>query len=317
MREAAARRGAEAILPFCYGGSNGAAHAGHDRRGALPAASARRGSRARCAPRRPAPPTTRSTARCRASPTPTTREAKLIVVWGANPSASGIHLVPVIREAQRRGAALVVVDPRRTPLARLADLHLPVAAGHRPARGAGDPPLLFEQGRADEAFLATHATHVDEFRARAAAWTLARAAEEAGVDAAAIERFARLYAASSPAVRPLRLGPRAQPQRRQRRHGRAGAAGRRRQVRRARRRLLDEQLVGLAAAADALEGDARAADPRGEHEPPRPRAHRVRRRRRWRCCSSTTATPPSRCPIRTACSAGSSARTSSPSSSTR
>ena len=38
----------------------------------------------------------------------------LIVVWGANPSVSGLHLVPLIRDAQRRGATLVVVDPRTT-----------------------------------------------------------------------------------------------------------------------------------------------------------------------------------------------------------
>ena len=44
--------------------------------------------------------------------------AKLIVVWGCNPSVSGIHLVPYIRRAQQAGTKLVVVDPRATPLAR-------------------------------------------------------------------------------------------------------------------------------------------------------------------------------------------------------
>src|SRR5262249_43839209 len=52
--------------------------------------------------------------------------AALIVLWGVNPSASGIHLVPYVREAQKRGAKLVVVDPRATTLARAADVHLPV-----------------------------------------------------------------------------------------------------------------------------------------------------------------------------------------------
>src|SRR5262249_34003801 len=32
--------------------------------------------------------------------------AALIVLWGVNPSASGIHLIPYLREAQRRGARL-------------------------------------------------------------------------------------------------------------------------------------------------------------------------------------------------------------------
>ena len=55
--------------------------------------------------------------------------ARLIVVWGANPSASGIHLVPFIVQAQKNGARLVVIDPRRTPLAGRADLHLAVRPG--------------------------------------------------------------------------------------------------------------------------------------------------------------------------------------------
>src|ERR1700704_6765542 len=56
-------------------------------------------------------------------------EARLIILWGVNPSASGIHLVPYVREAQSRGARLVVIDPRTTPLARSADVHLAVAPG--------------------------------------------------------------------------------------------------------------------------------------------------------------------------------------------
>src|SRR5215470_13944066 len=51
-------------------------------------------------------------------------EARLIILWGVNPNASGIHLVPFVREAQRRGATLIVVDPRSTQLARAADIHL-------------------------------------------------------------------------------------------------------------------------------------------------------------------------------------------------
>jgi anaerobic selenocysteine-containing dehydrogenase len=66
---------------------------------------------------------------------------------------------------------------------------------------------LFENGAADEGFLAQHATGVDELRRRAAAWPLARAAEVAGVEVADLERFARMYAESSPAVLRCGWGP--------------------------------------------------------------------------------------------------------------
>jgi anaerobic selenocysteine-containing dehydrogenase len=126
--------------------------------------------------------------------------AKLIVVWGANPSASGIHLVPYIREAQRAGATLIVLDPRATPLARLADLHLPLRPGSDVAVALAVHRHLFENGLADDAFLAAHTRGADRLRERAREWTFQRAAGIAGIDPAALERFASLYAQTSPAV---------------------------------------------------------------------------------------------------------------------
>ena len=126
--------------------------------------------------------------------------ASLIVLWGVNPSASGIHLVPHVQAARKRGTLLIVIDPRRTPLAARADLHLPVTPGTDLPVALALLRWLFENGRADEAFLAAHATGVDELRRRAAPWTIERAAGVAGVPAGDLEGFARMYADASPAV---------------------------------------------------------------------------------------------------------------------
>ena len=189
-------------------------------------------------------------------------DAKLIVLWGVNPSASGIHLVPYVREAQKRGAKLVVIDPRTTPLARSADLHLAVRPGTDVAVALAIHRHLFANGHADEAFLArAHARRRPAARARRAVDVRARGGGRRRRRRGASSAVARLYAASSPGADPLRLGPRAQPQRRQRRDGGARAAGGRRQVRRARRRLLDEQLgvVGHRAHVDRRAGAATRA----------------------------------------------------------
>ncbi len=127
-------------------------------------------------------------------------ESRLIVLWGVNPSASGIHLVPVLKQAQERGAKLVVVDPRRTPLAKRADLHLAPRPGTDVVLALGAIRALFESGRADEAFLARHATGADELRARAARWTPAAVERASGVAATDLARFVDLYAETSPAV---------------------------------------------------------------------------------------------------------------------
>lgn len=126
--------------------------------------------------------------------------SELIVIWGANPSASGIHMVPIIRRAQKAGARLVVIDPRRTPLAKQADLHLALRPGT-------DLPLalcvireLFDRDLADHDFLDRHATGVDPLKAKAEPWTPTDTAAECGIDAADIERFIELYSQASPAV---------------------------------------------------------------------------------------------------------------------
>lgn len=199
LREVRDRWGGEAILPFSYGGSNGlltqdTADAELWRR-----LGTSRLARTVCA----APTGAANQALYGKMPSVTYADyvhARLIVVWGANPSTSGIHLVPVIREAQRRGAALVVIDPRATQLARLADLHLPIRPGTDLPVALAVHHYLFEHGAADLDFLARHARGVDKLRARAAEWPIPRAAAEAGIAPEMLERFARLYAERTPAV---------------------------------------------------------------------------------------------------------------------
>jgi anaerobic selenocysteine-containing dehydrogenase len=127
-------------------------------------------------------------------------EARLIILWGVNPSASGIHIIPYLREAQKRGATLVVIDPRTTLLARGADMHLAIKTGTDVVVALAIHRYLFENGYADRAFLSEHASGADVLRERAEPWTFERAAEVSGVDASAIEALATLYARSSPAL---------------------------------------------------------------------------------------------------------------------
>ena len=199
MREARDRWGAESVLPYCYGGSNGLLTQDTADARLFRRFGASRLARTLCAS------TTGAANQALYGKMPSVTyadyaHAKLIVVWGANPSASGIHLVPFIRDAQRAGAALVVVDPRATPLARLAELHLALRPGTDVAVALALHRHLFEHGLADEAFLAAHTTGASRLRERAREWTFERAASVAGLEPGAIARLADMYAAASPAV---------------------------------------------------------------------------------------------------------------------
>jgi anaerobic selenocysteine-containing dehydrogenase len=203
MLEARVRWGGESILPYSYGGSNGLLTQDTSDATLFRRLGASRLARTVCA----APTGAANMAMYGKMPSITYQdfpEARLIILWGANPSASGIHLVPYIREAQRRGAALVVIDPRTTALAKHADIHLAVRPGTDLPVALSIHRYLFEGGHADEGFLKEHARGADRLRQRAQEWTFERAASEADVPADTLRRIAELYATSRPAL--IRLG---------------------------------------------------------------------------------------------------------------
>ena len=74
-------------------------------------------------------------------------QARCIIIWGANPKASNIHLVPYLRQAKRNGAFIATVDPRDNFSANEVDLHLPVRPGTDLATGFGHDRSL-AMGRA-------------------------------------------------------------------------------------------------------------------------------------------------------------------------
>ena len=203
MQAIRTRAGGEAILPYHYGGSNGWLTEGALATRLFRRLGASNLERTLCA----AATTAASRGLYGVMPGVALEDyvhARLIVLWGVNPSATSIHLVPVIEQARAAGAKLVVVDPRKTPLARRADLHLPLRPGTDLPVALAAIAAVFARGHADRGFLAAHATGADELAARAAAWSIDRAAREAGIDAALLDQFVELYAAASPAV--IRVG---------------------------------------------------------------------------------------------------------------
>lgn len=191
--------GGEAILPFSYGGSNGLLTQGTADADLFASLGASRLARTVCAAATGAA-TEAMYGKMTGVAYADYPHAKLIVVWGANPSSSGIHLIPYIKEARKNGARVVVVDPRRTPLAKSADLHLRLRPGTDVVVALALIRFLFESGHADERFLAEHTTGSLELRAAASPWTFERAAAESGVAVDDISRFAELYAMTSPAL---------------------------------------------------------------------------------------------------------------------
>lgn len=199
MRDVRDRFGGEAILPLSYGGSNGWLT-----QDTLDASLFRRLGASRLLRTVCAAPTGAANEGLYGKMASTSYEdypeARFILLWGVNPAVSGPHLMPYLKEARERGATLVVIDPRATLLARQSDIHLAVRPGTDLVVALALHRFLFEQGHADETFLAAHTRGAEQLRERARPWTFARAADVSGVPVSTLTKVAELYAASSPAL---------------------------------------------------------------------------------------------------------------------
>jgi anaerobic selenocysteine-containing dehydrogenase len=199
LRQTVAEHGGEAVLPLCYGGSNGMLTQDY-----ADAILFRRLKTSRLLRTVCAAPTGAANMGLYGKMASVVYQdypsARLIVIWGVNPGASGIHIMPYLKEARDNGSTIVVIDPRATGIARQADIHLPVRPGTDLAVALAIHRHLFETGRADLDFLARHTTGAESLRERALPWTFERAAEVSGVAAGRLQQVAELYATTSPAL---------------------------------------------------------------------------------------------------------------------
>lgn len=127
-------------------------------------------------------------------------QAACFLVVGANPLANHPVVGARIRQHVRRGARLIVVDPRRTDLAKVADIHLALRPGTNVPLLNALAHVLIAEGLLDHEFVAGRVDDLEVFSTFVSAWTPERAAAICGVSADAIRAAARLYARERPAM---------------------------------------------------------------------------------------------------------------------
>jgi anaerobic selenocysteine-containing dehydrogenase len=127
-------------------------------------------------------------------------ESRLIVLWGHNPASTGPHFMPMLREAQRRGAYIVVIDPRRTLTARSANEHLQPHPATDGALALGLLHVLFAEGLHDEPWLEAHTIGWRDLRDRVASYPPERVAQITGIPAETIVALARRFGTTKPTL---------------------------------------------------------------------------------------------------------------------
>ena len=117
-------------------------------------------------------------------------------VISKSPGIPGQNPARKLKDMVRRGAKLIVIDPRRTETAKRAHIHLQPRPGEDPALLAGMIHVILAEGLEDQEFVRDNARGLEELRAAVAPYTPTYVAERAGVPAQDLVEAARVFAAA-------------------------------------------------------------------------------------------------------------------------
>src|SRR5256712_5389272 len=133
-------------------------------------------------------------------------EAKLIILWGANPIVSNLHLWSRVQAAKRRGARVIAIDPYRSLSAEKCTQHVALLPGTDGALALGMMHVLIGDGLIDRDYIERHTLGYEPLVRRVAEYPPERVAQICGLQTAEVVQLARDYGTIKPAAIRLNYG---------------------------------------------------------------------------------------------------------------
>jgi len=130
-----------------------------------------------------------------------TRDTNCFLIIGSNTSEGHPLIASRIMDAmEKRRAKLVVIDPRETQMARMADLYLRFRPGTDVAVLNGLMNVIISEGLADEEYIAARTEGYEEMKALLEEYTPERVQEISSIPADGLREAARIYATNRPSA---------------------------------------------------------------------------------------------------------------------
>ena len=127
-------------------------------------------------------------------------DAEVIIVIGANPTVNHPVAATFIKNAAKRGAKLIVMDPRRQTLSRHAYKHLAFKPGSDVAMLNAMINTIITEGLTDEQYIAGYTEGFDDLKARIKEFTPEKMAPICGIPAETLREVARMYARAKASI---------------------------------------------------------------------------------------------------------------------
>ena len=133
-------------------------------------------------------------------------EARLIILWGANPIVSNLHLWSRVQAAKRRGAKVVAIDPYRSLSAEKCTQHVALLPGTDGALALGMMHVLMGEQMIDRDYIARYTLGFEQLAERVKQYTPQWAAATCGITVDEVVQLAREYGTTKPAAIRLNYG---------------------------------------------------------------------------------------------------------------
>lgn len=134
------------------------------------------------------------------------QHAKLILLIGSNITEAHPVASTYVKRAVRAGCRLIVADPRRTDIAKMAETHLQLKVGSDIALLNAIMHVLVKEDLYDKEFVAASTEGFEELKNTIKDWTPERASLICGVEAETIVEVARAMASVKPSMVAYTLG---------------------------------------------------------------------------------------------------------------
>lgn len=121
-------------------------------------------------------------------------DSNLYILWGHNPDASDFPLRMAMNENLKKGAKLVVIDPKRIPLADRAEMYLQIRPGTDGALALAMIQVIIEEKLTDRDFIEKYTLGFDRLVTHIGPYTPEWAEKITWVSADDIRKVARLFA---------------------------------------------------------------------------------------------------------------------------
>ena len=130
--------------------------------------------------------------------------AKYIIIWACNSVSTNLHHWHIIKEAQKKGSKVIVIDSYSSKTAKEADVHIAPKPGTDGALAMAMIHTIIEEGLVDQDYVDNYTVGFSALKERTKTRTPEWAEAITGIPAEVIRTLSRDYATTQPAV--IRLG---------------------------------------------------------------------------------------------------------------